>query len=240
MKKYHFTALILGSSLVAGSAFAGADCDKGEGRMGGHGRGERFSQMDTNKDNELSLAELTASRETWFTRVDTNKDGVATQAELEQSFAAARQERQAKMFERQDVNKDGRITRDEGRMPAAWFERADSNDDGALTSAELTAARKNVSADKAGKTRADKPGAAHPNKLNRLDGNSDGKVAIAEVRSAASEQFARLDANSDGKVTSDEFRASRGHHGKHRRGGENAPAQPKTLQPKTVPAPTAS
>lgn len=244
MKKYHLTALILGSSLaIAGSAFAGADCDKAEGRAG-HGRGERFSQMDTNKDNKLSLAELTASRETWFARVDTNKDGVATQAELEQGFAAGRQERMAKMFERQDANKDGRISRDEGRMPSAWFERADTNKDGALTSAELSAARTNAGPrknvgpdDKAG---PGKPAAARASKPNRLDTNADGKVELAELRSAASQHFARLDSNSDGAVTSDEFRASHGHHGKHRRGGGTAPTQPKTLQPQAVPAPTAS
>lgn len=240
MKKYHFTALILGSSLaMASSAFAGPDCGKADGRMGGHARGERFSQMDTNKDNELSLAELTASRETWFARVDTNKDGLATQAELARSFTAAKQERMAKMFERQDVNKDGRITRDEGRMPSAWFERADTNDDGSLTSAELTAARASVGAGKPDAARSDKA-RGHGGKLSRLDGNSDGTVAIAEVRNAASQQFTRLDANSDGKVTSDEFRASRGHHGKHRRNTGGAPAQPKTLQPQTAPAPTAS
>lgn len=251
MKKYQFTALILGSSLaVAGSAFAGAGCDKPEGRAEHGGRGERFSQMDTNKDNKLSLAELTASRETWFSSVDTNKDGVATQAELEQSFASARQERMTKMFERQDVNKDGRISRDEGRMPSAWFEKADANKDGALTSAELSAARKNMGPGKhdvtgkndvAGKNDGPgKPGGPRGNKLSRLDTNSDGKVELAEIRGAASQHFARLDVNSDGAVTSDEFRASHGHHGKHRRGTESAPTQPKTLQPKAVPAPTAS
>jgi Ca2+-binding EF-hand superfamily protein len=229
MNKYHFTALILGSSLVvAGSAFAGADCDKAEGRAE-HGPGARFSQMDTNKDNKLNLAELTASREGWLTQVDANKDGVASQAEIEQSFTKARQERVAKMFERQDANKDGRVTREESHMPSAWFERADANKDGALTVAELTSARKN-----AGPSNTGKPG-VQTGKLSRLDENGDGKVEIAEIRNAASRQFARLDKNSDGAVTNDEFRSSRGHHGKHRGGAETPP-----VAPKTTPAPTAS
>ena len=239
MNKHHFTALILGSSLVvAGSALAGPDCDKAEGRAP-HGPAARFSQMDSNKDNKLSLAELTASRESWLTRVDTNKDGVASQAELEQSFTKARQERVTQLFERQDTNKDGRITREEGRMPSAWFERADVNKDGALTVAEMTNARKaggpvNKAGAQADKT--DKAGKAdRPGKLSRLDENGDGKIEIAEIRNAASRQFTRLDQNSDGSVTSDEFHASRRHHHEHRRGAETPP-----VAPKTGPTPTAS
>jgi hypothetical protein len=236
MNKQHFTALILGSSLVvAGSAFAGPDCDKAEGRAP-HGPAARFSQMDSNKDNKLSLAELTASRESWLTRVDTNKDGVASQAELEQSFTKARQERVAKQFERQDTNKDGRITRDEGRMPSAWFERADVNKDGALSAAEMTDARKNARPGNKAGAQADKAGkAGKAGKLSRLDENGDGKIEIAEIRNAASRQFTHLDQNADGSVTSDEFRSSRGHHFKHRRGAETPP-----VAPKTAPAPTAS
>jgi len=236
MNKYHFTALILGSSLVvAGSAFAGPDCGKAEGRDQ-HGPTARFSQMDSNKDNKLSLAELTASRESWLAGVDANKDGIASQAELEQTFSKARQERVAKMFERQDTNKDGRITRDEGRMPSAWFERADANKDGALSVAELTESRKHAGpVNKAGAQadKTDKAGKA--GKLSRLDENGDGKIEIAEIRNAASRQFTRLDQNSDGSVTADEFRSSRRHHFEHRRGAETPP-----VAPKTAPAPTAS
>jgi len=220
MNKYRYTTLILGSSLaVAGSAFAGVafagggECDK----AGGHaGRGAaRFEQVDTNKDGKVSLAELTASRETWLTQIDTNKDGVATQAEIEASMASHRQERVQKMFERDDANKDGKLSREETRMPSAFFEKADANKDGALTLAELTDARKNGPAGKQAKRGAGK--GAH------FDQNGDGKVDRKELRTAAQSQFAQLDKNKDGSLTSDEFRA----HGrfKHRRGSESdAPA----------------
>jgi Ca2+-binding EF-hand superfamily protein len=220
MNKYRYTALILGSSLaVAGSAFAGVafagggDCDK----AGGHaGRGAaRFEQIDSDKDGKISLAELTTSRESWLTQVDTNKDGVATQAEIDASMASKRKEHQQKMFERDDANKDGRLTREETRLPSAWFEKADANKDGALTLAELGNAHNHAGAKQG-------HGAG---KASRFDENGDGKVERQELRTAAANQFAQLDKNKDGSLTSDEFRAQR--HGRHRRGpgnGADAPA----------------
>lgn len=227
MNKSRYTALILGSSLaVAGSAFAGValaggdgECNKAGGHMGGRGAA-RFEQIDTNKDAKISLAELTASRESWLTQVDTNKDGVATQAEIDASMAAKRQEHQQKMFEREDANNDGRLTREETRLPSAWFEKADANKDGALTLAELGNAHNHARPDKAA-------GHHRAGKARRFDQNGDGKVERQELRTAASDQFARLDKNKDGSLTSDEFRAQR--HGKHRRGpggGSDAPASP--------------
>jgi Ca2+-binding EF-hand superfamily protein len=217
MNKYHFTALILGSSLaVAGSAFAGADCDKsgdGTANRAGHGRGARFSQIDGNKDGKISLVELTSSRETWLTEVDANKDGVATREEIRATFESGRQERMQKMFSRDDANKDGRLGRDETRMPSAWFEKADVDKDGALTLTELTDARKNKNA---GGKHAGAAGKGH-----RLDVNGDGKVERQELRDAAAAQFTRLDQNKDGSLTGDEFSAGHGkRHGRHRRGAD--------------------
>jgi Ca2+-binding EF-hand superfamily protein len=218
MNKYRYKALILGSSLaIAGSAFAGValagggDCDK----AGGHaGRGAaRFEHIDSNGDGKVDLAELTASREGWLTRVDTNKDGVASQAEIEASMASKRQQHLQKMFEREDANKDGRLTREETRLPSAWFEKADANKDGALTFAELGNVHNQAPRDK------------HAGKAGRFDQNADGQVDRQELHTAVANQFAQLDENNDGSLTSDELRAQR--QGKHRRrhgNGADAPA----------------
>ena len=234
MNKQKITALVVGSSLAiaggifAGTAFAGPGCDEANGKAEHHGAGARFGQLDANKDGKVSLAELTASRESWLTRVDTNKDGVATQAEIDASMQAGKKEHVEKMFAREDANKDGRLTRDETRMPSAWFERADTNKDGALTLAEATEARKNAGPQKHG-------GQAGPagklGKVNPIDQNGDGKVERQELQNAAAKQFARLDQNGDGSLTSDEFRASHGRgHGRHRHGPDGqenpAPAKP--------------
>jgi Ca2+-binding EF-hand superfamily protein len=228
MNKYIFPALIVSSLALAGSALAGADggCDKAEGKAG-HGAAARFGEVDTNKDGKISLAELTASRETWLTRIDTNKDGVASQAEIDASFQAGRQEHLQKRFERDDANKDGRVTRDESHMPSAWFERADSNKDGALTLAELSSAKPpSMQRD---------PHAGKPaGRMGRMDSNGDGKVERSELKTAAEQQFARLDTNKDGSLTNDEFASGHVHfRGRHPREGGHGPQN-------AAPAPTRS
>jgi Ca2+-binding EF-hand superfamily protein len=220
MNKKHLTALIVGSGLaIAGSALAGGalagaagdgGCDKAEHKGGG--ATQRFSQIDTNKDGKVSLAELTASRESWLTKVDTNKDGVATPAEIDSAFQAGRAEHQKARFEHEDANKDGRLTRAETRLPSAWFETADTNKDGALTLAEFTQGRQTIAAKR-------RPG-AHAGKGGRFDRNTDGKVDRDELRSGAAEQFARLDKNKDGSLTNDEFSTHGRRHRMHRQGAD--------------------
>lgn len=234
MNKYRYAALVLGSSLaIGGSVFAGTalaggpSC--GEGKEG-HGPTARFAELDTNKDGKVTLAELTASRESWLARVDTNKDGVASTDELKAGFEAHRSERLDKMFAAQDENKDGRLARTESRMPSAWFERADENHDGALTRAELSAANQQQRPGRERKSGPDgKPGPERKLGHAGLDGNGDGKVDRAEVGQAAARQLARLDRNGDGSLTSDEL--GRGHgRGRHHRGPHQEVA-PKPITP---------
>jgi Ca2+-binding EF-hand superfamily protein len=224
MNKKHLTALIVGSGLaLAGSALAGAaagsgGCDEAGGK--GRGAAERFSRLDANKDAKVSLAELTASREAWLTKVDTNKDGVATPAEMDAAFQAGRAEHQKMRFEREDADKDGRLTRAETRLPSAWFEAADANKDGALTLAEFTQERQTAGAKKGFGARGGKG--------RRFDRNADGKVEREELRSGAAEQFARLDKNNDGSLTHDEFSMHGRRHRMHRQGpdGQGEGAKP--------------
>jgi len=241
MNKYRYAALVLGSSLaIGGSVFAGTALAGGGGSCGdakgAHGPAARFTELDTNKDGKVTLAELTASRESWLARVDTNKDGVASSDELKAGFEAHRKERLEGMFAAQDENKDGRLARTESHMPSAWFERADQNHDGALTREELSDARKGARKDQ-GAGRDRKPGPdgkpAQERKLSHagLDGNGDGKVDRTEVGQAAARQLARLDRNGDGSLTSDEFSVGRGHgRNRHHRAPHHDVA-PKPITP---------
>lgn len=240
MKQYRYAALIVGAGLaMAGGAFAGTALAGGAGgcdgkAQGPHGPTQRFAELDTNKDGKVTLAELTASRESWLGRIDSNKDGVASAEELKAGFEAHRKERLEKMFTAQDQNKDGRLARTESHMPSAWFERADTNHDGQLTLAELSDARRNAGPGHDGKPGPD--GKGRPDARGHgLDQNGDGKVDRSELSQAAARQLARLDRNGDGALTSDEFSAGRGHgHGRHRHGPGEATPKPNT------PAPTAS
>lgn len=226
MKKQHVGALALISVMaVTGSALAGTDC--GEAARKGDRRMER---LDANKDGKVTLPELTQARQNWLTEVDGNKDGAATRAELEAHAKAQHQKRIKTMFERKDANKDGRLTRDESRMPARWFERADANRDGAVTGAELAQAPKHAGKDAAG---ARRKGAG--DKLGPMDQNGDGKVERTEVTAAAARMLERLDRDSDGALSAEELRTrgkGRGHHGAgkgpwpSKGGGKASPATP--------------
>lgn len=211
MKKHCLSALIVGSGLaLAGTALAGPDC--GEAGKGG---AQRFEQLDANKDGKVTLAELTQSKESWLGKVDANKDGVATAAEVEQSHEALHAERVARMFEKRDANKDGRLTQAESQMPERWFARSDADNDGALTAAELAKRPARGKGEQAGKSQGKRRGG----QLAHLDQNDDGKVEREEVRQAAARMLQRLDRNADGSLTAEELgRGGRG-HGKGRHGG---------------------
>lgn len=220
MKKHYLSALVIGSGLaLAGTALAGADCGKA-----GKGAAERFERLDANKDGKVTLAELTQSKESWLGKVDANKDGVASAAEVEQSHKARRAEHVARMFEKRDTDKDGRLTQAESQMPERWFARSDANGDGALTAEELAAHPARGKGGQAGKSQGKHRGG----RLGHLDLNGDGKVEREEVQQAAARMLQRLDRNADGSLTAEELgRGGRG-HGKGRHG---AGAGGKTVKP---------
>jgi Ca2+-binding EF-hand superfamily protein len=210
MKKLHLTALVLGSGLALGSGVAlagGPGC--------GHGGAARFGieQMDSNKDGKVTLAELQQGKQTWFASVDANKDGVADTAELTAKHDSERAAHLDQMFEKQDSNKDGRLTADETHMPPRFFERVDANKDGAITKEEMTAS----------KPGRDGKGTRH---LGPLDANKDGQITRQEALDSAAQMLEHLDTNKDGALTADELKAGHGkrHGGKHEE-GKDAPSQ---------------
>lgn len=215
MNKLSLTALIFGSGLaLAGTVVAGQDRHDSKGTAG------RMGRLDTNKDGKVTLAELVESKQTWLREVDSNKDGAATRAEIEASMQARRTQHVTELIARQDQNKDGRISREESRMPERWFARADANSDGQLTREELSQRR--------GKHGEGKHGAGKQAKLMEMDANSDGKIDAAEVKGSAERMLKRLDKNADGTLQGDELKW-RGHgrgHGKHR--GEQHQGQQET------------
>ncbi|MFC4352983.1 EF-hand domain-containing protein [Fodinicurvata halophila] len=100
-------------------------------------------------DKDERRAEHRERMQTWMENIDTNDDGYISADEAETARNA--------MFERQDADGDGRITREEmatfiesyhrDRMPAAnseemrdrMFERMDRDEDGVITEQEYTA-----------------------------------------------------------------------------------------------------
>lgn len=122
----------------------------------------------------------------------------------------------AAMFERADLDGDGRITRAEmGSMRDERFRRIDADGDGLLTVAELTA----KGHEKAGR-RAERM-------LERADENGDGAISSAEFAALADRRaahmFERVDANGDGALDRAEVEAMKGKGRRHGpRGGDAA------------------
>ncbi len=138
------TALVAGVALTSGSiagigtALAG---DK-DGKEGWHGRqhGHMIEKLDTDKDGKVSKAEFEAQRAADFAAADTNKDGNVSQAELsafhEKKMAERKAEREKRMYERLDANKDGKVTKDEFKA-GGMFDRMDKDDDGMVGPDEM-------------------------------------------------------------------------------------------------------
>jgi Ca2+-binding EF-hand superfamily protein len=103
------------------------------------------------------------------------------------------------LFERFDLDGDGRITEAEVEDAAAQrFAEADANGDGQLSAEELVAA--------AEARRVERQAARIDRMIERLDGDGDGLLSpeeIAERRDGA--LFERLDADDDGVITEDEL-----------------------------------
>lgn len=100
----------------------------------------------------------------------------------------------AAMFDRFDINGDGKITREEfDEANAQRFEQLDVNKDGSITFEELTAQSKGQNAQR---MRA---------LFDHADKNGDGRLDKDEFAAISDMQFERIDINGDGVITREEF-----------------------------------
>ena len=139
-------------------------------------------------------------------------------------------------FAHLDVNHDGYIDRNEagaaadatarsgrgGRMdPNAAFDRMDTNHDGSISRAEYLAYR-SAGGRRGARGATDASGTKSPRMrraslgwgfsgrwFDRVDADHDGRVSLAEAKSAAAALFDRLDTNHDGVLSPEERAAAR-------------------------------
>jgi len=204
----------------------------------------RFRGMDRNGDGVISRREWNGSAQS-FRVHDWNDDGVLSGDEVrvgatqplnrEQDFDPSRRpmfyDWNQRGFAAIDVNRDGRVTRDEWRYDLESFRRADQNGDDVLSRAEFL----NGDTDVDREDRFEYLDANNDGRLQRsewhssadafrwLDRNKDGVLSRAEVVGEGAQQsdlLATLDRNRDNRVTIDEWQWSRRSFNQYDRNGD--------------------
>jgi Ca2+-binding EF-hand superfamily protein len=145
----------------------------------------RFRALDHNNDGRLTRNEWHGRAEL-FTRVDRNRDNALSRAEFIGEDDADREDRFADL----DVNRDGRVARNEWHGSTAVFDALDSNRDGVLTRAEAVGTE-----------------GTPQDEFRSVDVNADGFVARNEWHWNAA-AFDRLDTNRDGRLSRQEWDSS--------------------------------
>jgi Ca2+-binding EF-hand superfamily protein len=125
-----------------------------------------------------------------------------------------------------DLNRDGRISRNELAQAAKQFEQLDANRDGQLDLREFFGARTDrpqtpersapkTSSNQNSDRKSDRPQPARQRPdvaegttlFDRLDRNGDGAIEVSEVPMLLRDRLKRLDTDGDGRISPDEFRA---------------------------------
>ena len=141
--------IVLGSlavAAVAGLALGVANADsRGAGPMGGMGERPSFTELDSDGDGSITIAEVKARSTARFAESDTDGDGKLTAEEMTAAMAARSAERaasrMAQMIEWRDTDGDGALS--EAEMPGdsgqRMFMMLDADEDGAISAEEFSA-----------------------------------------------------------------------------------------------------
>ena len=144
-----------------------------------------FDGLDHNHDGRLTSEEWHFNRE-GFRRADHNNDGLVTRAEFlgDDGGDDDVEDRVAFM----DVNRDGRVTRQEWHGTREAFDRLDGNRDGVLSGTEVNGSQ------------------PPPDLFTSVDMNRDGQVTRDEWHWSRS-SFDERDRNHDARLSREEFAA---------------------------------
>lgn len=189
---------------------------------------ERFNQLDTNHDGQLSQQELEAGRPFMHGPGGHGRRfgrGPGGPGEGMGKGPGGRFERggpggpggPGRLFQGADANHDGVVTQQELTAEAMRrFQQLDANHDGKVTAEEAQAARARMG-EMARKRMGERM-------FSMLDTDHNGSVSRAEFDRRFAERIERLDANHDGKITPEERRAAH-----PRPGGPGGPGGPGDL-----------
>ena len=217
----------------------------GEGRRPGAGGipdvKEFLKRLDKNEDGKIDKEEAPPGIKQNFDRLDDNKDGAIDADELGKMAGilggrrpdgapgtgrppeggAPSGKAAEEMFDRQDANSDGKLTKDEipeERRPGfeRMLERFDTDGDGSISKEQFVKGMLAMAAGgrpPEGAPPGGRPGFGGPGTpggmpplpvLKALDADGDGEISKEEIE-GASKALTALDKNGDGKLTRDEI-----------------------------------
>ncbi|MEZ5655022.1 MAG: EF-hand domain-containing protein [Sphingobium sp.] len=145
---------------------------------------------------DMTKADVEAKLKERFAMVDTDKDGAITKEEIKAQRAAKRAERMDAHFKKMDADGNGSISR-------AEFDTAHADRGG-----KMKMAMRDGGGDRDGHRKMGHRG-HHGMKMggkmfDMADANNDGKVTMAEAKTAAMTHFDKVDADKNGTITSQE------------------------------------
>jgi Ca2+-binding EF-hand superfamily protein len=216
------------SNSQRGSGFWGSGGEGGKGvrRPGG------LKRLDSDRDGAVTREEFLRPLKERFVRLDTNKDGRLTGEEMSAPLRERAEFRLKRQMKRLDADGDAIVTKAEFEAgPRARFARQDLNSDGKVTEDERPGRRGLLARywglgagrfagagrrEQAPERTLDKVIAETSALFERLDGNRDGVIEVAELAKAIDEETGlsvkrmmhRSDKDKDGFITEAEFLAS--------------------------------
>jgi len=139
MKSTSFIAVI-----VATSGLLGAGAALAKPGHGGFGPKMSFEELDTDRDGQVTQAELEAHKAARFAETDSNGDGKLSLEEMQAKMHEHAQRRMSRMIERFDQDGDGALSQSElpqkGRH-GDMFKRMDRDGSGGISQEEFEEAR---------------------------------------------------------------------------------------------------
>jgi Ca2+-binding EF-hand superfamily protein len=173
----------------------------------------QFSAIDTNDDGKISRAEFQLSASLSFREFDIDGDGRATREEVLLLERIAEDDREAKRKAHcrvnPDCNGDGSIDIEEfiAFETARMMERLDADKDGKIT-LQTFLTQAGPTTNTPGQPTYAQRREQVTQRFNEIDANKNGVIDAEEVRAWAAAAFKRVDLDGDGKINPGEWQAA--------------------------------